>query len=168
MEFMNAAKSTRRGFRVAVGTLTDAMGRPDIPLGKLLQADMSAYDLGAHEPRRKFHANNVRNLREFVELPWTPAWRELQKVVTATGMTARKNPVSKVLAWNPGTDPDGLTLEWAQRLDRDLRSTLKNPPHGRADLAQTLARHLAAFDALHDIPAVAGSGLLPPRIGPIR
>lgn len=168
MEFMNAAKSTRRGFRVAVGALTDAMGRPDIPLGELLQADMSEYDLGAHEPRRKFHTNNVRNLREFVDLPWTPAWRELQKVVTGTGMTALKNPVPKVLSWHPGTDPDGLTLEWAQRLDRDLRSTLKNPPHGRADLAKTLARNLAAFDALHEISAVKGLGLLPALIGTIR
>lgn len=168
MEFMNAAKSTRRGFRVAVGILTDAMGRPDIPLGELLQADMTAYDLGPHEPRRKVHTNNVRNLREFVELPWTPAWRELQKAVTGSGLTALDNPVPKVLAWNPGADPDGLTLEWAQRLDRELRSTLKNPPHGRADLARKLARHLAAIDALHKIPAVAGSGLLPPRIGPIR
>ena len=168
MEFMNAAKSTRRGFRVAVGALTDAMGRPNIPLGELLQADMSTYDLGAHEPRRKRHTNNVQNLREFVDLPWTPAWRELQNIVTGTGVAALKNPVPKVIAWNPGTDPDGLTLEWAQKLDRDLRSTLKNPPHGRADLAQTLARHLAAFDALHAIPAVAGSGLLPPRIGAIR
>jgi len=64
--------------------------------------------------------------------------------------------------------PEGLTLEWAQRLDGEYRSTLKNPPHGRADLAKTLTRHLAAFDALHDIPEVAESGLLPPRIGAIR
>lgn len=168
MAFMNAAQSTRRGFRVAVGILTDAMGRPDIPLRELLKADMSAYDLGAHEPRRKVHTDKIRTLREFIELPWTPAWRELQGVVTGASMTALDNPVPKVLAWNPGADPNGLTLEWAQRLDRDLRSTLKNPPHGRADLGRKLARHLAAFDALHDIPAVAGSGLLPPRIGPIR
>ena len=69
MDFMNAAATTRRRFRVSVGALTDAMGRPDIPLGDLIQADMSAYDLGIHEPRRKIHTNNVRNLREFIELP---------------------------------------------------------------------------------------------------
>lgn len=168
LDFMNAAQSTRRGFRVSVGILTDAMGRPDTPLGKLIQADMTAYDLGPHEPRRKVHEDKIRNLREFIELPWTPAWRELQKVVTGSGMTALDNPVPKVLAWNPGTDPAGLTLDWAQKLDQELRSTLKNPPHGRADLGRKLARHLAAIDALHEIPAVAGSGLLPPRIGPIR
>lgn len=168
MDFMNAATGTRRGFRVAVGVLTDAMGRPNIPLGDILQADISAYDLGPHEPRRKVHAEKIRNLRKFIELPWTPAWRELQKVVTETGMTALDNPVPKVLAWNPGADPDGLTREWAQRLDREYRSTLVHPPHGLTYVAKKLARHLAAFDALHEIPAVAGSGLMPPRIGPIR
>lgn len=168
MEFMNPASATRRGYRVAVGVLTDAMGRPDIPLKEILQTDMSAYDIGPHEPRRKFHTNIIRNLREFLELPWTSAWRELQRVVISTGMLHLNNPVPKVLAWNPGADPDGLTRDWAQRLDREYRSTLKNPPHGRADIALRLAGHLRAFDALHDIPAVARSGLLPARIGPIR
>ncbi|MFO7921850.1 MAG: hypothetical protein R6U99_13785, partial [Nioella sp.] len=155
-------------FRLAVGVLTDAMGRPDIPLKETLQADISAYDFGPHEPRRKVHTDKIRNLRRFVELPWTPAWRELQRVVTGTGLKALDNPVPKVLAWNPRTDPDGLTLEWAQRLDRDFRSTLRHPPHGRTYIAKKLVRHLAAFDALHNIPAVAGSGLMPPRIGQIR
>lgn len=168
MNFMNAAAPTRRAFRVAVGVLTDAMGRTDIPLKDILETDVSAYDLGSHEPQRKYHTDMLRHLRKFLELPWTPAWRELQTVVVGTGIATLNNPVPKVLSWIPNVDPDGLTLEWAQRLDRDLRSTLKNPPHGRADLAKTLARHLAALDALHEIPAVAGSGLLPLRIGPIR
>jgi hypothetical protein len=166
--FMNAAASSRRAFRVAVGILTDAMGRPDIILSDILQADMSAYDLGPHEPRREQHAKMIRNLRTFVDLPWTPAWRKLQKVVVAVGVTARVNPIPKVLSWNPCTDPEAVNREWAQRLDSDLRSPLRNPPYGRADLAITLARHIEAFDALHDIPAITGSGLLPPRIGPIR
>ena len=168
MVFMNAAPTTKRSFSLAVGILTDAMGRPDIPLKEILQAEMSAYDLGSHEARRKVHADKIRNLREFCELPWTPAWQELQGIVTGTGMTPLDNPVPKILSWNPGTDPDGIAKEWAQFLDRELRSAVKNPPHGRADLAKTFARHLAAFDALHEIPVVAGSGLLPPRIGPIR
>lgn len=168
MDFMNAAAGTRRAFRVSVGVLTDAMGRPEIPLKQLLQSDISAYDIGTHEPRRKVHTDRIRKLREFLELPWTPAWRALQRVVADTGMTAQDNPVPKVLAWHPGTDPDGLTLEWAQRLDRELRSRLTHPPHGRAGLAKILARQLAAFDALHDIPEVAQSGLLPARIGAIR
>lgn len=168
MEFMNAAATTRRSFRVAVGVLRDAMGRPDSLLKEILQADISTYDLGPHEPRRKVHTDKIRSLRDFCELPWTSAWRKLQRMVVGTGITALDNPVPKVLSWNPGTDPDGLTLEWAKRLDRELRSTLKNPPHGRADLAKTLARHLDAFDTLHNIPEIAGSGMLPPRIGRIR
>ncbi len=168
MEFMHAAATTRRSFRVAIGVLTDAMGRPDISLTEIFEADPDAYDFGAHEPRRKVHVNKIRNLRDFHDLAWTPAWRKLQQLVVGTGMTAQLNPVPKVLSWNPGGDPRSLTKEWAQRFDLELRSTLKNPPHGRADLAITLARHLSAFDALQDIPAVAGSRLLPPKIGPIR
>lgn len=79
-----------------------------------------------------------------------------------------ENPVPKVLSWNPGCDPAGLTLEWAQSLDRDLRAKPKNAPHGRADLAITLARHLALFDKLRDVISVRDSGLLPKRIGNIR
>lgn len=168
MEFMHAAATTRRSFRVAIGVLTDAMGRPDIPLREIFEADPDAYDFGTHEPRRKVHVGKIRNLRDFHGLAWTPAWRKLQHLVVGTGMTALLNPIPKVLSWNPGGDPRSLTKKWAQRRDAELRSTLKNPPHGRADLAKTLARHLAGFDALHDIPAVAASGLLPPRIGLIR
>lgn len=168
LDFMNAAPSTRRGFRVAVGVFTDALKRPNISLEELFHVDMTAYNLGAHEARRKVHSDKIKNLRDFADLPWTSAWRDLQRETIASGMTAKANPVPKILSWNPETDPDGLTKEWAQRLDRELRSTLTNPPHGRADLALTLARHLKAFDALHDIPQVAGSGLLPPRIGEIR
>ena len=168
MDFMNAATTTRRAFRMAVGVLADAIGRPELPLKKLLESDMSGYDLGPHEPRRKTHASKIRSLRAFLELPWTSEWRELQRVVTRTGLSALDNPVPKVLAWRPCADPADLTLDWAQRLDRELRSTLKNPPNGCVELARKLARHLAAFDALHEIPAVAGSGLLPPRIGQIR
>lgn len=41
-------------------------------------------------------------------------------------------------------------------------------PHGRADIAKTLAKHLAAFERLHDLPQVAASRLLSPKIGAIR
>lgn len=167
MEFMNAAAPTRRAFRVAVGVLTDAMGRPQLSLKEILQEDMSKYELGHHEPRRKLHTDKIRNLHEFLELPWTLAWQALQRIIVGTGMTARDNPIPKVLAWHPGTDPEGLTQEWAQRLYRELRSPLTTPPRGRFDLASTLAQQLTAFDRLHDIPAIAESRLLPPRIGPI-
>jgi hypothetical protein len=129
---------------------------------------MSAFDLGSHEPRRSTHMGKLRSLREFRELPWTKTWRELQSVVIASGISAKDNPIPKVLTWDPGPKPDGVTLAWAQKLDRKFRSTLHHPPHGRADIAKTLARHLAAFDRLHDLPQVAASRLLPPKIGAIR
>lgn len=168
MDRMNVAASTRRSYRVAVGVVTDAMGHPDIPLNVILKTDMSAFDLGIHEPRRKPHMGVIKSIHDFLELHWTPAWQELHRVVAGTGMTALVNPVPKVLSWNPSTDPQNLTKEWAKGLDRKFRSTLMSPPHGRADIAKALARHLAAFDALHGIPEVARTGLLPSRIGPIR
>lgn len=168
LNFMNAAASTRRSYRRAVGVFAEALGRPDISLAELLQIDVSDYDLGSHEPQRGVHSGKLRSLREFQELPWTKAWRELQAVVVASGVGAKDNPVPKVLAWRPGTEPNGVTLDWARKLDREFRSTLHNPPHGRADIAKTLARHLAAFDKLHDLPRVETSGLLPPRVGSIR
>jgi hypothetical protein len=120
MDFMNAAATTRCAFRMAVGVLTDAMGRPELSLKKLLESDMSGYDLGPHEPRRKVHTTKIRSLRAFLELPWTPAWRELQRIVTGTGLTALDNPVPKVLAWNPGTDP-GLRIQVTPGTRRGLR-----------------------------------------------
>ena len=83
---------------------------------------MSVYDLGPHEPRRERHTDRIRNLREFIDLPWTLAWRDLQKMVVGIGMTAKDNPVPKVLSWTPGTNLDGLTREWAQRVDRHSRA----------------------------------------------
>ncbi|KAA8607701.1 hypothetical protein [Salipiger aestuarii] len=168
LDWMNAAAPTRRSARVAVGVVADALGRPDIPLADLLRTDLSGFNLGKHEPRKKIHAGKLQSLCRFLDLPWTPAWRELQAVVVASGLGAKHNPVPKVLAWRPGTAPWGVSLAWAQDLDRKLRSTLHNPPHGRADLARSLARKLAAFDMLHELPQVAASGLLPPKIGRIR
>jgi hypothetical protein len=168
LDFMNPAFSTRRTFRLSVGVLTDAMGRPELSLEELLRVDIKEYDLGPHEVRRKTHSDNIKKLRAFIELSWTPAWRQLQLVVVTTGIRALANPIPKVLSWKPCATPNSVTREWAQRLDRELRSTLRNPPYGRADIALTLARHLNAFDTLHDIPEVSGSGLLPPKIGPIR
>jgi hypothetical protein len=101
MEFMNAAATTRRGFRVAIGVLTDAMGRPDIPLTEIFEADPDTYDFGTHEPRRKVHVGKIRNLRDFHDLAWTPAWRKMQQLIVGTDMTALLNPVPKVLSWNP-------------------------------------------------------------------
>ncbi|WP_339110135.1 hypothetical protein [Thioclava sp. GXIMD4216] len=168
LDCMNAAPPTRRNTRVTVGVVADALGRPDITLTDLLRTDLSNLDLGKHEPRKKIHAGKLQSLCGFLDLPWTPAWRELQTVVVASGLGAKDNPVPKILAWHPGTAPEGVSLAWAQDLHSKLRSTLHNPPYGRADLAQSLARNLAAFDRLHDLPQVVASGLLPPKIGKIR
>ena len=114
------------------------------------------------------HLKEMKTLQRFRALQWSPAWKNLNKLVVETGTTISKNPVPKILAWNPGCDPIDLSLAWAQKIDKDLRSTLINAPHGRADLAITLANQLALFDKLHDVASVSASGLLPERIGNIR
>lgn len=110
LDFMNVAMSTRRSYRVAVGVAADALGRPDITLADLLHTDMSAFDLGSHEPRGSTHMGKLRSLREFRELPWTKTWRDLQAVVVASGIGAKDNPVPKVLSWRPGPEPSGVSL----------------------------------------------------------
>ena len=64
-----------------------------------------------------------------------------------------------------GDSPGILTAYWVTAQARAFRSTVLHPPHGRADLAETLAANAARLDALHEIPCLRDSGLLPPRLG---
>ena len=161
--------STERAMRLAVGILAETNAAKEAKtLQELLSLDLRAVRWSLPEKNIREHVAKISALRRFQNLRWTPAWRQLNRLVVEVGLTISKNPVSKILAWDPKADPRGLRLEWAQTVDRDLRSTLKNGPHGRADLAQTLARQLAMFDDLHHIPAVKASGLLPEIIGAIR
>ena len=55
---------------------------------------------------------------------------------------------------SPRIEPYEITLAWARKVDLDLRSTLVNPPHGRADLALTFTKNLTKLDALRDYPNI--------------
>lgn len=165
MEEMGLASSSRRSMRVAVGALADALGRPDIPLTALLDIDLDGLDWKAHARRRGEHVVRIESLRRHRDLPWSPAWRTLQHLATAAGLRADDNPIPRIMLHAEGREPHELDLDWAKEVDRRLRSTLLHPPHGRADLARTFVRNLVRFDAFHEIPALAGSPLLPPRIG---
>src|SRR5690606_34260599 len=104
----------------------------------------------------------LRRLRQFQDLPWTSCWHRLQAEVAAAGIPMRDNPVPALLRHAGGRSPLGLDVAWAQTIDRSLRRD------GRADLALTLASNIRRLDALHARAELAGSGLLPPLIGPIR
>ena len=169
MDNMGLADNSRRPMRLAVGVALEcAENAPIETLDDLIHLEGDAICWNVPSAQIKQHAQHLASLRHFASLPWTADWRELQRVVVASGMSALHNPVPKVLSWEPRTEPHALSAKWAATLNRRLRSTKLNPPHGRADLALTLERHLMRFDALHDIPEVARSGLLPPVIGKYR
>lgn len=166
---MGAAETTSRQFKLAVGVMAECLQlEGDAGLQDICNIEVTSVDWGCQASQAKTYSGNVMQLQRYCSLSWTPDWRALQSIVVGLGNRMSQNPVPKILSWAPAPSPKDVSLEWAQQLDRDLRSTILNGPHGRADLAKTMARHVAAFDKLHDIPKVAASGLLPPRIGSVR
>ena len=131
-------------------------------LVQLLRADTAGLDWGRNANQAPTHEKVLRRLREFHDLPWTPAWRRLQAAVVAAGVSMRDNPIPALLRRAAGLDPLELDLAWAWAVDRSLRRA------GRADLALTFARDLGRLDALHARAELARSDLLPPPFGPIR
>lgn len=169
LDAMGLSASSRRQMTLATGILIERVGGCNQPnLSAFLDIDVSTFNWGTPEAQRETHVAKILSLRGFRDLPWTDAWRQLQQAVVASGMTALLNPVPKILSWRPEMEPFELHADWARKIDAKLRSTKLNPPHGRADLARTLSRHLAGIDALHEIKSVVSTGLLPPVIGDYR
>ena len=167
LERMGAGHSTHRGAAAAVKALVEVSeDRRD--LGQLLGQDLGELDWGPFQNRAEAYILVLDRLRTFRQLPWTEEWMALQRVVVSAGVPMSQNPVPRLLSYVKGREPHQLDASWAAETDRNLRSTLLNPPHGRADLALTFANNIGRLDALHDIDAVATSGLLPPRISAYR
>ena len=167
LDMLGAAPSNRRAVKSAIGALRSAVGgdlSADASLAGLLDAYNPDLDLTDTEKRL------LASLKDHLSLPWTDDWGALQSAVAQAGISRKSTPVPRLLhhAGPNGLEPWQLTRGWAQDIDRTLRSTIHNPPYGRADLALTFARTLAALDALHDRPGFRRGDLLPPRIGPIR
>jgi hypothetical protein len=166
---MGAAPTSSRQTKLALGVLVECLGLGDtVGLQDICNIDMETVEWGCSSAKAKAYSLKVSQLQKYVGLPWTKDWKTLQQLVREAGLRLLKNPVPKLLSWGPGPSPQKVTLKWAQELDRELRSTLLNPPHGRADLAKTMAGHVAAFDRLREIPEVVASGLMPEPIGPVR
>jgi hypothetical protein len=164
---MGAGDSTRREADAALKALVEVSGTSS-DLDELLRQDFVHLDWGPFAGRAKGYKLALDRLRVFRELPWTDGWRALQRVVIAAGVPMSQNPVPRLLPYAKGREPFQLDTPWAAETDRTLRSTLLNPPHGRADLALTFASNIRRLDALHGIGAVAASGLLPPQIEAYR
>tara|TARA_R110002012_G_scaffold208038_14_gene378103 strand:+ start:153 stop:2108 length:1956 start_codon:yes stop_codon:yes gene_type:complete len=166
---MGAAPTSSRQVKLAVGVLADRLHLDDTAgLQDICNIDLETVEWGCSSAKAKTYSLKVSHLQKYVGLPWTKEWKTLQRLVMEAGIGLLKNPVPKLLSWGPGPSPRTVTLEWAQNRDRELRSTLLYAPHGRADLAKTMAGHVAAFDRLRALPEVAASGLMPNPIGPVR
>lgn len=166
LEQQGAAASTRREAEAAVSALAhvlaERVSHPATSLIELLRAERGGLDWGAHAGRADEYDDVLRRLVAFVDLPWTPGWRALQTAAVAAGVSMRDNPLPALMPRAEGCEPTELDIYWAREIDRSLRAAV------RYDLARTFAANIARLDALHDVPALATSGLLPPRLGPIR
>lgn len=166
-----SAASTRRAAWAAVRTAVEITAAR-YPLGDnladLLARDLDELDWGRHAARKAHHVAMIARLRAFHDLPWTPDWRALQAACVETGVSRTKNPVPALLAHAEGRGPQALDRTWARDVDRRLRRPSDVSPYGRADLAKTFAANVDRLDALHDLPEVLATGLLPSRIGPVR
>jgi hypothetical protein len=166
LDELGAAASTRREASVAVRALADAARRsgralPD-SFAALLALAPAGLDWGALRDRARDHGQVLARLRAHHGLPWTADWRALQRAVVAAGVPMRENPVAALLREAGGRAPRELDAAWARAVDRRHRAA------GRADLARTFEAKFGRLEALHAIPALAASGLLPPRLGPLR
>jgi hypothetical protein len=167
MDRIGMSASGRREAAAAAKALAEVSGdRPN--LDALLAQDLDAFDRSPFAGRAAAYRLVLERVRAFRDLPWTESWRTLQRAVVAAGVPMRDNPVPRLLPYAQGREPNDLDAAWAAETDRTLRSTLVHPPHGRADLAITFANNVGRLDRLHDQADVAGSGLLPSRIGNYR
>jgi len=137
-------------------------------MGDVLALDFETIDWRGHRDQAGRYVRSLLQMREFRNLPWTPDWLALQRMIVAAGVCINDNPVPALLPWVEGLGPRDLTKPWAQKVDRWLRAPNALSHHGRADLAKTFARNIARLDRLHDIPRLAALGILPKPIGPIR
>jgi hypothetical protein len=156
-----AAPSTQRAAAIAVRALAAcaaaAGGRPPRSLDALLALDLASIDWGTHGNRANAYSPVITGLRRFRDLPWSPAWRTFQAAIVKAGVAPVENPVPALLAVAEGRDPQALDQSWAHAVERRYRTA------GRADRAKTFAANLRRLDALHGLPLVAGTGLLPRR-----
>ena len=161
LDRQGAAASTRRQASIAVRAAAEALarhmtaGRPS-SLSTILSAPLEDLNWGGHASRTDDHMEVLARLRAFEDLPWTPAWRRLQAAVVSAGVAMRDNPIPALLRRADGRDPAELDSAWAVEIDSGLRRAV------RFDLARTFAAATHRLDALHDVPALARSGLLPP------
>jgi hypothetical protein len=166
LDLMGYKAVARREMKRALCTLIDRVGAaPELRL--LLDRDLEAVDWKGCSGAAS-HVRCLKRAKNFIMLPWTAGWRELQALVATADVPSATNPVPKLLAHAEGREPWELDADWAGEIDRNYRRMGNLSRHGRADLALTFEANIRRFDALHKIPAIATSGFLPKLIGNYR
>lgn len=132
----------------------------DAPVDIIRWHDLIAAAHASH-PREMLHYRlALLRLADHVGRNWTPGWQELQRHIVDAGIPRADNPVDALMgvAVVAGLEPWQLDKEWAWMHERSLRP----------DLRITWSRNIDRLDALHAVPEVAATGLLPTdRLGPM-
>lgn len=104
--------------------------------------------------------NEWKRLASQYDRRWSGGWRSLQTKIVKVGIPRSDNPVEPLMevALEAALEPWQLDREWAWDHERSLRP----------DLRRKWTRMINCFDALHDVPGIKESGLLPAeRLGPM-
>lgn len=113
-----------------------------------------------HPDKFSSYGNEWKRLASQYGRRWSGGWRTLQAKIVEVGIPRSENPVEPLMkvALETALEPWQLDREWAWIHDRSLRP----------DLRRKWKRAITCFDALHDVPEIAQSGLLPPEhLGPM-
>ncbi|WP_152493360.1 hypothetical protein [Roseovarius sp. THAF27] len=167
LSFQGLKESSRRQARVAVSTLFE-VSKIAPKLQEVLSVNFETVDWREHSDRSAEYAKLIRRLSALYNLPWNDKWRALQRAIVKAEVPTRENPVGFLLMYAGELNPYELDAPWARRIDRQLRSSIENPPYGRADLALTFARNIERLNALHRVSSLRDLGLLPEFIGTFR
>jgi hypothetical protein len=113
-----------------------------------------------HPDKFSSYRNEWKRLASQYGRSWTKGWRTLQAKIVEVGISRAENPVEALMevALETALEPWQLDREWAWDHERSLRP----------DLRRKWTRVITCFDALHDVPGIAQSGLLPAEhLGPM-
>lgn len=122
--------------------------------------ELTADAVAKHPKKMAHYRSALLRLADRVDRVWTPGWRSLQARIAGHGITRADNPVDTLMevAVSAGLEPWQLDREWAWTHERSLRP----------DLRRKWTRVVDNFDALRDVPEIAGHNLLPAeRLGPM-
>lgn len=127
----------------------------DIPWAELLRTALES-----HPQEMTHYRTEIQRLADGLAQDLSPGWHHLNALLCDCGVSKTDNPVGRLsrVAQLTDLDPWHLDREWAWQHERGLRP----------DLRLTWSRAIDLFDALQEIPGVAGSNMLPTgQLGPM-